>query len=60
MTDEEAQSAVRILAEQFGAAIRPEHLAETAAAWRLMAPHLARVRQARLAPDQEPAALFRP
>ena len=60
MSEDEAEATVRVLAEAFGWPIRPEHLAETAAAWRLMAPHLARVRQARLASDQEPAAIFRP
>ncbi len=55
---DEAQ--VRQLAEAFDAPIRPEHLAEVAAAWRLMRPHLERVRSAELPPTDEPAALFRP
>jgi len=51
---------VRQLAECFDAPIRPEHLGEVAAAWRLMRPHLDRVRSAELSPSDEPAALFRP
>jgi hypothetical protein len=60
MTIDEAEAAVRVLAVQFGAPIPPEHVAEAAAAWRLMAPHLERVRAAELAVTSEPAALFRP
>jgi hypothetical protein len=60
MSVEEAEAVVRTLAVQFGVPIRPEHMSEAAAAWRLMAPHLERVRDADLAPDCEPAALFRP
>jgi hypothetical protein len=51
---------VRALAEAFGAPLRPEHIEEAAAAWRLMKPHLARVRAAELAPDEETASFFRP
>ena len=60
MTTDEAETAVQALAEQFGAPLPPEHLAEIAAAWRLMAPHLQRVRAADLGQSIEPAALFRP
>jgi len=60
MSLEESQSAVRTLAELFEVPIAPQHLAETAAAWRLMAPHLERVRAADLGQELEPAALFRP
>ena len=60
MVPEDLEAAVRALAEQLGTPVPPPHLAETAAAWRLMAPHLERVRAAELAPDLEPAALFRP
>ena len=60
MSPEESEAAVRALAELFDVAIPPQHLAETAAAWRLMAPHLERVRTADLGPELEPAALFRP
>lgn len=60
MSFEEAEAAVRTLAVQFDVPIPPEHLSEAAAAWRLMAPHLERVRAADLAPECEPAALFRP
>jgi len=60
MSQDEAEAAVRVLAEQFSVAIPPAHLPEAAAAWRLMAPHLERVRAAELTPDREPAALFRP
>jgi len=51
---------VRTLAEMFGLSLREEHLGEVAAGWRLMQPHLARVRQVELAEDEEPAAFFRP
>ena len=53
-------AAVRALASAFGLALREEHLGEVAAAWRLMQPHLRCVRDAELAPEEEPAALFRP
>jgi hypothetical protein len=52
--------AVRALAQAFGVALRPEHVAEVATAWRLMQPHLNTVRAIELAPDEEPAALFHP
>jgi hypothetical protein len=54
------EALVRALAEAFDMPLRPGHLAEVAAAWRLMRPHLDRVRAAGLAHTQEPAALFRP
>lgn len=54
------ETLVLSLAGAFGAPLRPEHLAEVAAAWRLMRPHLDRVRAADLAPAEEPASLFRP
>jgi hypothetical protein len=54
MSIDDAEAAVRILAVQFGVPIPPQHMAEAATAWRLMAPHLDR------ATDREPAALFRP
>ena len=54
------EALVRALAEAFDTPLRPEHLAEVAAAWRLMRPHLERVRAAGLAPTDEPASLFRP
>jgi hypothetical protein len=60
MSIDDAEAAVRILAVQFGVPIPPQHMAEAATAWRLMAPHLDRVRAADLATDREPAALFRP
>ncbi len=60
MSPEEPEAAVRALAELFAAPIPDAHLAEAAAAWRLMAPHLERVRAADLGQDLEPAALFRP
>jgi hypothetical protein len=60
MAADDAEGAVSVLAAQFGTPIAPEHLAEAAAAWRLMAPHLARVRAAVLAAEIEPASLFRP
>jgi hypothetical protein len=60
MSSEDAEAAVRALAEQLGAPLPPQHLAEAAAAWELMAPHLQRVRAAELGPEVEPAALFRP
>jgi hypothetical protein len=60
MSIDEAEAAVRVLAVQFGIPIPPEHVAEAAAAWRLMAPHQERVRAAELDAASEPAALFRP
>lgn len=51
---------MQALAELIGAPLPPEHVAETAAAWRLMAPHLQRVNAADLGQGIEPAALFRP
>jgi hypothetical protein len=58
--DDPDEALVRALAEAFDTTIRPEHLGEVAAAWRLMRPHLERVRSAELSPAAEPAALFRP
>ena len=58
--DGDDAAAVRVLAELFGAPLRSEHVADVSAAWRLMQPHLARVRAIELAEDEEPAALFRP
>jgi hypothetical protein len=52
--------AVAELAEILGVVVRDEHLSEVAACWRLMAPHREQVRAFALAPDDEPAALFRP
>jgi hypothetical protein len=60
MSPEESEAAVRALAALYEVPIPEQHLAEAAAAWRLMAPHLERVRAADLGPDLEPAALFRP
>ena len=54
------EALVRALAQAFDTPLRPEHLAEVAAAWRLMRPHLERVRAAGLASTDEPASLFRP
>ena len=56
----EAEEVVRVLAREFGITIQAEHLGEVAAAWRLMAPHLERVRGVDLGPELEPASLFRP
>jgi hypothetical protein len=56
----EDEEAARVMAAMMGAAILPEHLDEVAAALRLMAPHLERVRAADLGPEAEPASLFRP
>ena len=60
MPGDEAEEVVRVLAREFGINIQTKHLGEVAAAWRLMAPHLERVRAADLGPDLEPASLFRP
>jgi hypothetical protein len=62
MTDgEDADAeAVAVLAKLLGVAVRKEHLQEVARYWRLMAPHRALVAGVRLAPEAEPAALFRP
>jgi hypothetical protein len=62
MSDVEDQEAVRVaaLAEALGVAIRPEHLAEAARGWRLLAPHRLTVAQADLSPAAEPAPVFRP
>jgi hypothetical protein len=54
------EALVSALAAAFDAPLRPEHVAEVAAAWRLMRPHLDRVRAAGLAHKEEPASLFRP
>jgi hypothetical protein len=59
-TDDPDEVFVRSLAEAFGAAIRPEHLGEVAAAWRLMRPHLERVQAVDVGSTDEPASLFRP
>ena len=58
--DDDDAAAVHTLADVLGVVIRDEHFDEVCAAWRLMQPHLARVRETELAKDQEPAALFRP
>ncbi len=47
-------------AEFLGLAIRPEHLAEAAQAWLLMAPHRQRVAEAAVGLDTEPAPVFFP
>ncbi|HEY3696232.1 hypothetical protein [Phenylobacterium sp.] len=60
MTADGVETIVKTLAEHFGEPLPAEHLAETAAAWRLMAPHLQQIRAAELGQDIEPAALFRP
>ncbi len=60
MSQDEAEDTVQALARHLEVVLRPEHLAETAAAWRLMAPHLDRVRRTALGPAAEPASLFRP
>jgi hypothetical protein len=60
MSPEESEAMVLALAELFEFPVPAQHLAEVAAAWRLMAPHLDRVRAADLAADLEPAALYRP
>lgn len=54
------EALVFALAQAFDTPLRPEHLAEAAAAWSLMRPHLDRVRAADLAHTEEPASLFRP
>jgi hypothetical protein len=58
--DGDDAAAVLALAELFGVPLRAEHVDEVSAAWRLMQPHLDRVRGIELAPDEEPAAHFRP
>jgi hypothetical protein len=58
--DGDDAAAVRALAALLGVPLRPEHVGEAAAAWRLMQPHLTRVRAIELAQDEEPAAIFRP
>lgn len=58
--DDPDAALVRALAEAFDLTIRPDHLGEVVAAWRLMRPHLERVRSAELPATAEPAALFRP
>ncbi len=60
MPGDESEETVRVLARVLEVAIAPEHLGEVAAAWRLMSPHLERVRASELGPELEPAALFRP
>ena len=52
--------AVRALAEALGVAINPDHLAEVAQAWAMMAPHRALITAAPLGPQDEPAGVFRP
>jgi hypothetical protein len=54
------EALVQGLGEALGLQIRPEHLGEVAQAWRLMRPHLERVRAIELTPADEPASLFRP
>ncbi len=51
---------VAALAELLGAPVRPEHLEEAARGWRLLAPHRQRVMAEALAPQEEPAPVFRP
>jgi hypothetical protein len=51
---------VAVLAEFLNVPLQAEHLGEAARAWLLMAPHRQRVRDFGLAPDAEPAPLFRP
>jgi hypothetical protein len=51
---------VAMLARLLGVALRPADLADVARYWRLMQDHRARVAATPLAPDAEPAALFRP
>jgi len=48
------------LADAYSLIVRPEHLPEVVAAWRMMQPHLARLRAAELTFQDEPASLFRP
>jgi hypothetical protein len=63
MTDHGAEPTIEqiaALAEILGVAIRPEHLAETAQAWRLMEAHRQRVGEAELSQETEPAPVFRP
>jgi hypothetical protein len=48
------------LAELLGAPLRPEHVLEVAAAWRMMTPHRDLVAAQALGPTAEPAALFKP
>jgi hypothetical protein len=60
MPEDTAEETVANLAEALGSPLPLEHLAEVAASWRLMAPHLARVRAAELEAELEPASLFRP
>jgi hypothetical protein len=51
---------VAMLARVLGVALRPADLPDVTRYWRLMQEHRARVAAAPLAPDAEPAALFRP
>ena len=60
MSADNAEETVMDLAKAYGLELAPAHLLETVAAWRLMAPHLERVRAAALTPHLEPASLFRP
>ena len=60
MSSQDAEAAVRALADHAATPISPQHWAETVESWRRMAPHLERVRAAALGPDVEPAALFHP
>ena len=60
MPEDTVEELVASLAKQLGSPLASEHLAEVASAWRLMAPHVERVRNAELPPALEPAALFRP
>lgn len=52
--------AIRRLSQTLGVAVRPEHLGEVAACWRMMAPHRALIAAATVDLDDEPAPLFRP
>jgi len=58
--DGDDAASVRALAQLFNLPLQDVHVPEAAAAWRMMQPHLARVRASELAPDDEPASLFRP
>jgi hypothetical protein len=59
-TDAREAEGVAALARMLGVPVRAEHLADVAAAWRLMAPHRDTVAAVDLDARSEPAALFRP
>jgi hypothetical protein len=59
-TDAREAEGIAALAQILGVPVRTEHLAEVAAAWRLMAPHRECVAAVDLDPRSEPASLFRP